>query len=135
MKRKRKLDLAIVERRKGLTSKELAENCPDSRIVFPSKPCTNVGCEYAIKQTAYLNCTFVAAEAGEHTLEAIGEMMGLTREGVRVIELRALRKVREALHEAALHESCVATGSSDLGPNKKVTQRKNRADLVLALDG
>lgn len=96
MRVKRELNTRGVERIKGLTSKELADNCPDLRSVFPLSPCKNFGCEYAINEPGYMNCTFVASEVSEHTLEAIGEMMGITREGVRLIEVRALKKVREA---------------------------------------
>jgi len=48
-----------------------------------------------------MNCSFLAAEAGGHTLEAIGEMMGITREGVRLIQIRALKKLRVCLEETA----------------------------------
>lgn len=140
---KRKLDLDIADRRKGLTSLELAEHCPDSRFVFPQRPCTNVGCEYAIKQPSYMNCTFVAAECGEHTLEAIGEMMGLTREGVRVIEMRALRKVRRRLSEldetndaaSSLHESSVASGAGDFDTRDEVAEPTDEGYIVSAVHG
>ena len=99
MRIKKELDPEKVAEIVGETSHELADKCPDRLVVFPSHPCTNIGCEYAIKQPGYMNCTFVASEAGEHTLEAIGEMMGITREGVRVIEKRAMRKIRAALDQ------------------------------------
>lgn len=63
-----------------------------------------------------MNCSFVAAEAGGHTLEAIGEMMGITREGVRLIERRAKQKFRAAwdelakINETSIQESLVAAG-------------------------
>lgn len=94
---KKELNTREVTLFKGEQSRELADRCPDRRVIFPSSPCTNIGCEYAIQQPGYMNCSFVAAEAGEHTLEAIGEMMGITREGVRLIEIRALAKVRAKL--------------------------------------
>lgn len=82
-----------------MTSLELTENCPDNRTVFPVTPCTNCGCRYTISQKEYMNCTFIAAESGDHTLEAIGQMLGITREGVRLIEIRAIKKLREAMGE------------------------------------
>ena len=39
-------------------------------------------------------CSFVAAQDNIHTFEAIGHMMGLTRERVRQIEVRGLTKIR-----------------------------------------
>lgn len=135
-------DFSVVERRQGLTSLELAENCPDSRMVFPTRPCTNAGCEYAIKQPAYMNCTFLAAECGEHTLEAIGEMMGLTREGVRVIEMRALRKVREQLQaldrandDNSLRKSGLAPGTSNLDPELEGTESADQCNLLSLVHG
>ena len=132
MRVKRKLNTEGVTRLKGLTSMELADKCPDLRAVFPSTPCTNLGCEYAITQAGYMNCTFVAAEASDgHTLEAIGKMMGITREGVRLIEVRAMKKYRsvlEALHqtqdqheEAALHQSALAAGGDSIDPDSEVS--------------
>lgn len=91
---KKDIDDEEVERIKGGLSMELTENCPDMRHTFPSVPCSNLGCDYSIKEPRYMNCTFVASEAGSHTLEAIGEMMNITREGVRLIERRALMKIR-----------------------------------------
>lgn len=106
MQVKKELDHQGVVRIQGQTSRELADKCPDRLVVFPSSPCTNIGCEYSIKQPGYMNCTFVAAEAGgEHTLESVGEMMGISREGVRKIEVRALRKFREALDQESNHEA------------------------------
>lgn len=74
------------------------------------KPCTNLGCDYAIKDPGYMNCSFVAGEAGEHTLEAVASMMNLTREGVRLIEKRGLQKLRDGLENH--DESCTKTTAS-----------------------
>lgn len=100
MQVKKTPDARLVTRLAGKSSLELADKCPDRLAVFPSDACTNIGCEYAIHQPGYMNCTFVAAEAGgEHSLESIGEMMGITREGVRLIEVRAMKKLRLALDQ------------------------------------
>lgn len=98
MQVKKTPDERLVTRIAGKSSLELADKCPDRLAVFPSVPCSNIGCEYSINQSGYMNCTFVAAQAGgEHSLEAIGEMMGITREGVRLIEVRAMKKLRAEL--------------------------------------
>jgi hypothetical protein len=143
---KRKLNTEEVDRLKGLTSLELADKCPDLRTVFPSTPCTNLGCEYVIRQDGYMNCTFVAAEASDgHTLEAIGEMMGITREGVRLIEARAMKKYRanlEALRhaqdqhdEAALHQSSAPAGGDRIDPDSEVPQLSDEHHVVRAVNG
>jgi len=118
MRVKKKLDTSRTFRIKGHTSLELATHCPDERAVFPSSPCVNVGCEYAIDEHGYMNCTFVAAEAGgSHTLEEIGEMMGVTREGVRVIEKRAMRKILVQLNQLESHASTVRQQGPSPGPD------------------
>ena len=40
------------------------------------------------------NCALELANRGPSTLDQIGHQMGLTREGVRVIEVRAMQKLR-----------------------------------------
>jgi len=94
-----------VERIKGLSSRELSERCPDDRTTFPRRPCTNIDCPWSLQSAVYMNCTFVAAEAVALSpdseseglsLEEVGEAMNLTREGVRLIQIKALRKVRQA---------------------------------------
>jgi hypothetical protein len=52
-------------------------------------------------------------------------MMGITREGVRLIEVRAMKKLREALDQQKLdHEDRPTVLQSRLAP------RKNRIDTV-----
>lgn len=136
MRVKRKLNLAVAEQIKGLSSVELNDKCPDLRKVFPSTPCTNLGCEYAIGQPGYMNCAFVAAEAGAHTLEAIGEMMGITREGVRLIEVRAMERFREGWqqqvesNESTLQEPDLAPRSGRVDANQGMGERAHESHNV-----
>lgn len=125
MKVKKQLHTEEVARIAGLTSRELADRCPDRRVTFPTSPCTNQGCPFRINESGYMNCMFVGAEAGEHTLEAVGDMIGVTREGARQIERRALIKLRllEQFqdHGTTIRESSLAAGidldaSVDEGP-------------------
>jgi len=127
MQVKKTVDDRGVERISGQTSHELSDKCPDRLVVFPFTPCSNIGCEYSIKQAGYMNCTFVAAEAGgEHSLETVGEMMGISREGVRKIEVRAIKKLRELLDQQSKqnHEHSTTILQSCLVP------RPDRIDTV-----
>jgi hypothetical protein len=139
---KRELNTRGVDRIKGLTSRELAEKCPDGRAVFPVSPCSNCCCDYAIKEPGYMNCSFVASEVSEHTLEAIGEMMEISREGVRKIEVRALQKVRLAMELLAQHhddpsicEPSLAAGADYLDPYGEVFESEDPPDDLPALNG
>jgi hypothetical protein len=133
---KRKLNTDEVLRIMGHTSQLLADRCPDLLQVFPSSPCTNRGCPYAISQPGYLNCSFVAAEAGgEHTLDEIGDALELTRERVRQIEAAALRKFRERMASldepnASVHQSNLAAGSRGVHADRQLPERKNEADKL-----
>ena len=140
MRVKAQLSTHLVNKISGTPSLVLANNCPDQLIVFPSEPCTNRGCAYAIKQNGYMNCTFVAAEAGEHTLDQIGEMMGITREGVRLIEKRGLRKLERALEEqehviTALRQPNQSSGEDHVVPSRDVAELQNQGDSLRAVNG
>jgi hypothetical protein len=129
-----------VEEIRGLSSKQHAERCPDLLKVFPTRPCCNFACEWSINEPAYMNCSFVASETGaQHSLEEIGRMMGLTREGVRVIELRALAKARLALRDPGtstdrdsdgLHEPRLVPGASRLRSDDQGSELEDEGDVV-----
>lgn len=142
MRVKRKLNTDIAEKIRGHSSVELTDKCPDQRQVFPATSCTNSSCEYSIKESGYMNCAFVAAEAGAHTLEAIGEMMQMTREGVRLIERRALirfragwEKLTNADGRTALPERCPPAGTDRIHPDEGCAELENGGDVVPALHG
>ena len=88
-----------------------------------------------------MNCSFLAAEAGGHTLEAIAEMLDITREGVRQIQIRALSKLRAGLvedqeqHEPSIHESRLATRPGHIDSNHEVDQSENERHSLSAVDG
>ena len=48
------------------------------------------------------SCALDVADRGEHTLEEVGEIFGLTRERVRQVEEKALGKLRERLEKRGL---------------------------------
>ncbi len=56
--------------------------------------CQDMNCEWRLKNEVFFNCTWVACNFGPFTLEEVGEMMGVTRERIRQIESKALRKLK-----------------------------------------
>ena len=66
--------------------------------------CQDAACEWRVKKEAFLNCTWVACNFGPFTLEEVGEMMGVTRERIRQIEAKAIKKLQHKKRKDQLHD-------------------------------
>jgi hypothetical protein len=64
------------------------------------RPCPALACRYHLDSPSE-SCALDVADRGPHTLEQIAVVVGLTRERVRQIEDKAIRKVRRALARRA----------------------------------
>lgn len=82
-------------------------------------------CPWYVESDDYLGCCFLAAEAGEHTLAEIGDMLSISRERVRQIENAAIRKLKSKLRTRGIRDgfehqqSMVVRGSSDTPEDQK----------------
>ena len=123
---------------KGRPSMLLADKCSDRRTTFPSVACVNIGCDYAIRHAGYLNCSFVAGEAGfGMTLEEVGATLDLTRERVRQIEMIACRKVKMRVleDETTQHQPTVAPGRGVLASDHEGDERSAEHHVLRVVHG
>ena len=79
----------------GLAGKPVPHmRCERGLAGYPPDVCDMKSCRWYVRNTYYNNCAWVGYEMGNHTLEEVGFMLGVTRERVRQIEAKALRKLR-----------------------------------------
>ena len=68
--------------------------CERNLAGYPPDVCDRTSCKWYVRNMYYNNCAWIGYEMGNHTLEEVGFMLGVTRERVRQIEAKALRKLR-----------------------------------------
>ena len=74
----------------------MMKKCAEACVQYnESCPCDD--CEYWINYEDDLNCSFVCASKGTHTLEEIGLRMGITLVRVKQIEEMAMQKLKKRL--------------------------------------
>ncbi len=107
---------ARVESLLGKPSQNLTERCPRGYTAWPSFGCTHPKCVWWVQSSLYKNCSFLAAQICDHTLNEIGDMMGISRERVRQIEGIAIRKLKASFRMReivnVLHKQGLAKRSS-----------------------
>lgn len=79
--------------------------------------CQEMTCEWRLKNETFLNCTWVACNYGPFTLEEVGEMMGVTRERIRQIEAKALKKLQHKKRSDQLKDFAVSGNERDSSYN------------------
>lgn len=78
-------------------------HCKKNGVSF-AEICRDATCPWFLKRETFLNCTWVACNFGPFTLEEIGSMMGITRERVRQIEVKALKRLQHRKRKERLRD-------------------------------
>jgi hypothetical protein len=71
--------------------------------------CRNTHCRYHLEHRGYgehrlkptRDCALDVANEGEHTLDEVAAVLGVSAEHVRQVEARALRKLRRSMRDAS----------------------------------
>ena len=77
------------------------------KMTLINEICMDSTCEWRLKNESFFNCTWVACNYGPFTLEEVGDMMGVTRERIRQIEAKALKKLQHKKRRDQLKDFAV----------------------------
>ena len=70
------------------------------KCLMTGEQCPEKKCKYWLDHKESLNCTLVTIEEkGKHTLQEVGDRMGISLVSVFQIEKRALKKLKKRLDE------------------------------------
>lgn len=123
----------------GKPSVLLQSRCPNNSSSWPTMSCLKRDCPWWVIGPQYNNCSFLAAEIGGHTLEEIGNMLGVSRERVRQIEDLALKKLRKRselkdINDELVHQQSLAVRDYSHTAEDQEHIRQDESDFIHAFD-